>query len=810
MSRKELKVRLSTEGAQKSKRDMRDYGKQGQKSFKQIAKGAQSASLEVRAIDTASRSARTSMAGIAGLASSFVGIASAARGSSFILDTNRNAETLTASLETATGSAQNAEDAFKFLEDFSLNTPFQFNELTESYILLKNLGIDPTAEAMTSFGNIAAAQGKTIKQFSEAVADATTNEFERLKEFGIKTRSEGDNVIFTFRGVETKVKKSSEAIKGYLVSLGNVEFAGAMQRQMSTLAGIQSNISDNISSLARKVGESGFNQAIKDIALDLRELSSEGDDAAEALGEGLAVAIRSTADAIGFLVDNADGLGLAISGLLVARTAGAAFVYLNTALFANTGAIAGMRMMTQVSKVGAAQMLASATATKAMTLATTGLGRASALVGGPAGVLVLTSFALAKMVQSQDAAANAAARHSKQLDVVTRIARLTATELENLSEQKTLRFKIDLKEELHTAQKDIRGIIEQMRDEIGDTMSGADFMRDVIPSDVLSAFNTQTRAFIEGRVLIEDYSETVNQMADQYNEFIPLASKFNDQLNTLGTSRKIRDEILETVKSLDDLSSKVREVGKDASTGLNAEFNNGDAASELIRKLEEIDALQANIETGIQKVGSEYGEFGTEARVATKEVSSSIKGMEDALKQFSRQGANAFSDLFRTGKFEAQDFFNSLISMMAQATIQPAFDAIFGEIGSAIGGYVGGGSTVTQKPVQRPTGYATGGSFMVGGAGGVDTQLVQFMASPNEKVTIETPRQQRAAGDAPVINVNVATQENETASTQSRDSGGQINLDVLIERKVSENLNRPGGAIERALMANFGLRPQAR
>ncbi|WOH55049.1 tape measure protein [Bradyrhizobium sp. BWC-3-1] len=36
-------------------------------------------------------------------------------------------------------------------------------------------------------------------------------------------------------------------------------------------------------------------------------------------------------------------------------------------------------------------------------------------------------------------------------------------------------------------------------------------------------------------------------------------------------------------------------------------------------------------------------------------------------------------------------------------------------------------------------GYATGGSFTVGGSGGTDSQLIQFMATPGEKVSIDTP-----------------------------------------------------------------------
>lgn len=46
----------------------------------------------------------------------------------------------------------------------------------------------------------------------------------------------------------------------------------------------------------------------------------------------------------------------------------------------------------------------------------------------------------------------------------------------------------------------------------------------------------------------------------------------------------------------------------------------------------------------------------------------------------------------------------------------------------------------------RTNGFASGTSFMVGGQGGSDSQLVQFMASPDERVDVLTPRQQKQGG----------------------------------------------------------------
>jgi diaminopimelate decarboxylase len=65
-------------------------------------------------------------------------------------------------------------------------TPFGLAQATQGFVKMKALGLDPTRAALTSFGNTASAMGKDLNQMIEAVADASTGEFERLKEFGIK------------------------------------------------------------------------------------------------------------------------------------------------------------------------------------------------------------------------------------------------------------------------------------------------------------------------------------------------------------------------------------------------------------------------------------------------------------------------------------------------------------------------------------------------------------------------------------------------------------------------------------------------
>ena len=181
-------------------------------------------------------------------------------------------ETMKVSLEVVTGSAEKATMAFGGILELAKETPFSVSELTEAFIKLKSLGLDPSEASLISYGNTASAMGKSLNQMIEAIADASVGEFERLKEFGIKARSQGDQVSFTFQGVTKTVKKNAEEITGYLQGLGDVQFAGGMAMQMDTVNGAFSNAGDAVDLLANKLGESGLNTVVKEVTLSFAAL----------------------------------------------------------------------------------------------------------------------------------------------------------------------------------------------------------------------------------------------------------------------------------------------------------------------------------------------------------------------------------------------------------------------------------------------------------------------------------------------------------------------------------------------------------
>lgn len=210
------------------------------------------------------------------------------------LKTAGDFEQLEARLFTLTGSAEGAAKAFDLITQFAAKTPFQVQEVTDAFARLKAQGVEPTEKILKSVGDTAAANGKSFLQFTEALLDAQTGQFERLKEFGIVSRTEGEKVSFTFRGVTTEVKKSSEAIRGYLLSIGETQFAGAMERQSATLQGAFSNLQDALALLANAFGKSGLSAEVGQLARDMAGLADSSGKAGtgvNAIGKALAAVI---------------------------------------------------------------------------------------------------------------------------------------------------------------------------------------------------------------------------------------------------------------------------------------------------------------------------------------------------------------------------------------------------------------------------------------------------------------------------------------------------------------------------------------
>ena len=232
-------------------------------------------------------------------------------------------ESLQARLDNLLGSAELGKGAFDFIQDFTKNTPFQLEQVTESFTKLQGRGIAPTERRLTAFGDLASSTGKSLDDITEAVLDATQGEGERLKEFGIRMSKNGDRVSLSFRGITQEVKLNEQAIADALTGFGEMEgVADTMSSQMATTSGRISNLKDSFALMFNEVAQMGVLDEFNLLLTDVSGLAGE-DGLAQTLADVLVNAIKALRQALQDITaeDMERWLnGIAAAGDLVARS----------------------------------------------------------------------------------------------------------------------------------------------------------------------------------------------------------------------------------------------------------------------------------------------------------------------------------------------------------------------------------------------------------------------------------------------------------------------------------------------------------
>ena len=169
-------------------------------------------------------------------------------------------------LENMEGSAAGAKKAMSWVQEFAQKTPYELGDVMEAFVALKAYGIDPMDGSLRALGDASAGMSKPIMQAVEAMADAITGEYERLKEFGITTKVSGDQVSFTYRkaGKEiVEITKKGTAAQKVLSKIFEARFGGMMDRQSNTLTGMISNLKDQWSKFQMMVADAGIFDLVK-------------------------------------------------------------------------------------------------------------------------------------------------------------------------------------------------------------------------------------------------------------------------------------------------------------------------------------------------------------------------------------------------------------------------------------------------------------------------------------------------------------------------------------------------------------------
>lgn len=180
-----------------------------------------------------------------------------------LINTISEFENYRAILETVEGSSAKAKRSMDWVSKFATKTPFEIGEVTEAFVKMRSFGLDPTNGLLKTLGDTSAAMGKPVIQAVEAIADAVTGENERLKEFGIKAKADGD--VFSYEYTDrsgqqrtlSAMKDDRKAIEQVLRRIWEEKYAGAMEKRSKTWSGLMSNLSDQLTRFQIMIMNSG-------------------------------------------------------------------------------------------------------------------------------------------------------------------------------------------------------------------------------------------------------------------------------------------------------------------------------------------------------------------------------------------------------------------------------------------------------------------------------------------------------------------------------------------------------------------------
>lgn len=287
--------------------------------------------------------------------------------------------------------------------------------------------------------------------------------------------------------------------------------------------------------------------------------------------------------------------------------------------------------------------------------------------------------------------------------------------------------------------------------------------------DLAKAVDVTTRAVRAGMIGMDEAAKIVADWTQKTEDARhPLQAWIRDiQLESyyLTLSNNERERATKLLEAEKDLKEKGVAVTAEVSAQLQKEIQNQQFANALAKsRADKQQELQGSFErlnkpiwdynNGL-KTANQLLQDGTisteiyqeEVRQLDETYGEFLKGLDKDFAKVAETIGNAFDtaldalvNFVVTGKGSLEDLVVELEKMVLKLLI---FQIIKAALNST------GGGTAGNLIANAMFGFAEGGSFMVGGQGGPDSQVVAFRASPNERVTITRPDQAPPGSGSP-------------------------------------------------------------
>lgn len=221
--------------------------------LKGVTKTTQAESKKTASAFSAMSSAWTAAVGV---------ISSAALGTAVVKELKAT-ESAVASFIGATGGVTEARAMFEMLQQSARDTLQPFDALKAAALDLRRNGIEPNAEQLKTFSQIAISSGKSLESVTASFTAALQGRYKALNQLGITAKDMGDKIALTYKGQTQEIEKSTEAISGYFEKIG-AQNSQALEYLQSGMSGALNQMDNAWGDFVRSIAESGLGQAIAD------------------------------------------------------------------------------------------------------------------------------------------------------------------------------------------------------------------------------------------------------------------------------------------------------------------------------------------------------------------------------------------------------------------------------------------------------------------------------------------------------------------------------------------------------------------
>lgn len=284
--------------------------------------------------------------------------------------------------------------------------------------------------------------------------------------------------------------------------------------------------------------------------------------------------------------------------------------------------------------------------------------------------------------------------------------------------------------------------------------------------DLTGIEDKRITAILKSNQALKAQVEIMDSINEPVNEYKDTLEALNVLEKQGAISRDQYNKALaetELATSLKTVKTEVSGPGTEDIIAITELQNTMEARLEIIRQAREAELLtQQEYNTLALDIQRQYNDDVEEIeknrfQMQKEAVINAFSVMTEAAKDYAGEQSDIYQGLFAISKaFAIAETTVAIVQGIANAAKLgwPAnIPAIAGTIAQTAG-------LISQIQSTDASGFQNGGSFKVGGAGGTDSQLVSFKASPDETVSIRTPGQERMSNEQsskqtqePILNV---------------------------------------------------------